>query len=391
MIIYILTIGISTLLLNYGVKLKDSTFMRNAAILLAIFIPAVVAAGRAETIGTDVRTYAEPLQKFANLNNNFADYINFQGILNNGQPFQRFEKGYVTLIYLASRVTPKLWLNFFITELLILGCVVLGLIKFNKIRNISIGLGIFIFFTFFYNLSYNLIRQSIAMFILFYGFSYLVEKDWIKYIITIFVAFLFHSSAIVGFLFMLIYWLLYRKTKKNLYFKLSNEYILSRQAVLSLFFSLAIIVFLFSPSIIREILNTFNLSKYISYLPSAIHGSWIELIIRLPFLAILLLEWKDNRDNKLRYFYLVIIVLDICLSQLSGNDSAATMFGSRISWYTSVFYIYIMADMLNEKRDNKTFLLKLLLILYLCIYWYIFIGVLNYNETVPYVFSGFKY
>src|SRR5699024_12681418 len=66
------------------------------------------------------------------------DFINFQGILNNGQPFQRFEKGYVTLIYLSSRVTPKLWFNFFVTELIILVCVVLGMIKFSRIRNISL-------------------------------------------------------------------------------------------------------------------------------------------------------------------------------------------------------------------------------------------------------------
>ncbi len=391
MTIYVLTISISTFLLYFETKLKDNPFLRNVLILFAILLPAIIAGGRANTIGTDIKSYAEPLQRFANLNSNFADFINFQGILNNGQPFQRFEKGYVTLIYLSSRVTPKLWFNFFVTELIILVCVVLGMIKFSRIRNISLCIGIFIFFTFFYNMSFNLIRQSLAMFILFYGFSYLVKKEWIKYIITIFVASLFHSSAIIGCLFMFVYWLLYRNTKTQLYFKLNNDHVLSKQALLSLFLSLMVVIALFSPAIIKEILSSFNLSKYVSYLPSSIKGSWIELITRLPFFAILLVEWRNNSKNKLRYFYLVMTVLDICLSQLSGNDSAATVFGSRISWYTSVFYIYSMSDMLEAKKDTKTLVSKILLILYLCIYWYVFTVVLNYNETVPYIFNGFQY
>lgn len=391
MTIYALTISISTFLLYFETKLKDNPFLRNVLILFAILLPAIIAGGRANTIGTDIKSYAEPLQRFANLNSNFTDFINFQGILNNGQPFQRFEKGYVTLIYLSSRVTPNLWFNFFVTELIILVCVVLGMIKFSRIRNISLCIGIFIFFTFFYNMSFNLIRQSLAMFILFYGFSYLVKKEWIKYIITIFVASLFHSSAIIGCLFMFVYWLLYRNTKTQLYFKLNNDHVLSKQALLSLFLSLMVVIALFSPAIIKEILSSFNLSQYVSYLPSSIKGSWIELITRLPFFAILLVEWRNNSKNKLRYFYLVMTVLDICLSQLSGNDSAATVFGSRISWYTSVFYIYSMSDMLEAKKDTKTLVSKILLILYLCIYWYVFTVVLNYNETVPYIFNGFQY
>ncbi|MYN52860.1 hypothetical protein GTK63_00695 [Lactobacillus crispatus] len=391
MIVYILTISISTLLLYCGNEIKKNKILKRLLILSAILIPALVAGGRANVVGTDIRSYAEPLQNFANLNNNFTDFLNFQGFLSNGQPFQRFEKGYVSLVYFASRVTPKIWFDFFITEFIILSCVVLGMFKFSKIRNISLGIGVFIFFTFFYNLSFNLIRQSLAMFILFYGFSYLVNKDWLKYILTIFIAFLFHSSAIIGFLFLFIYWALNMDTKKQFYFKLNNDHVVSAQTTRALLICIVVIITVFFPAIIKEILTTLGLRQYVAYLPSTIHGSWIELLIRLPFLAILLLEWKDNSKNELKYFYLVIVVLDICLSQLSGNDSTTTVFGSRIAWYTSVFYIYIMSDMLNVKKNSKSVLLKVILVIYLCLYWYTFTVVLNYNETVPYIFNGFHY
>ena len=391
MIVYILTISISTLLLYCGNEIKKNKILKRLLILSAILIPALVAGGRANVVGTDIRSYAEPLQNFANLNNNFTDFLNFQGFLSNGQPFQRFEKGYVSLVYFASRVTPKIWFDFFITEFIILSCVVLGMFKFSKIRNISLGIGVFIFFTFFYNLSFNLIRQSLAMFILFYGFSYLVNKDWLKYILTIFIAFLFHSSAIIGFLFLFIYWALNMDTKKQFYFKLNNDHVFSVQTTRALLICIVVIIAVFFPAIIKEILTTLGLGQYVAYLPSTIHGSWIELLIRLPFLAILLLEWKDNSKNELKYFYLVIVILDICLSQLSGNDSTTTVFGSRIAWYTSVFYIYIMSDMLNVKKNSKSVLLKVILVIYLCLYWYTFTVVLNYNETVPYIFNGFHY
>ena len=379
------------MLLYCGNEIKKNKILKRLLILSAILIPALVAGGRANVVGTDIRSYAEPLQNFANLNNNFTDFLNFQGFLSNGQPFQRFEKGYVSLVYFASRVTPKIWFDFFITEFIILSCVVLGMFKFSKIRNISLGIGVFIFFTFFYNLSFNLIRQSLAMFILFYGFSYLVNKDWLKYILTIFIAFLFHSSAIIGFLFLFIYWALNMDTKKQFYFKLNNDHVVSAQTTRALLICIVVIITVFFPAIIKEILTTLGLRQYVAYLPSTIHGSWIELLIRLPFLAILLLEWKDNSKNELKYFYLFIVVLDICLSQISGNDSTTTVFGSRIAWYTSVFYIYIMSDMLNVKKNSKSVLLKVILVIYLCLYWYTFTVVLNYNETVPYIFNGFHY
>ena len=391
MIVYILTISISTLLLYCGNEIKKNKILKRLLILSAILIPALVAGGRANVVGTDIRSYAEPLQNFANLNNNFTDFLNFQGFLSNGQPFQRFEKGYVSLVYFASRVTPKIWFDFFITEFIILSCVVLGMFKFSKIRNISLGIGVFIFFTFFYNLSFNLIRQSLAMFILFYGSSYLVNKDWLKYILTIFIAFLFHSSAIIGFLFLFIYWALNMDTKKQFYFKLNNDHVVSAQTTRALLICIVVIITVFFPAIIKEILTTLGLRQYVAYLPSTIHGSWIELLIRLPFLAILLLEWKDNSKNELKYFYLVIVVLDIFLSQIYGKDSTTNVFGCRNSLYTCVFYIYIMSDMLNVKKNSKSVLLKVILVIYLCLYWYTFTVVLNYNETVPYIFNGFHY
>ena len=96
------------------------------------------------------------------------------------------------------------------------------------------------------------------------------------------------------------------------------------------------------------------------------------------------------KDNPLRYFYLSIAIIDILLSQFSGQSSSASasQYGARISWYTSVFYIYsIPSALMADKNKNKRILLTIFLVLFLIAYWYIFTVVLNYNETFPYIFA----
>ena len=97
------------------------------------------------------------------------------------------------------------------------------------------------------------------------------------------------------------------------------------------------------------------------------------------------------RENPLRYFYLSIAIIDIFLSQFSGQSASASAseFGSRISWYTSIFYIYSVPNaLMSDKIKNRRLLLTIFLVLFLIVYWIIFTVILNYNETFPYAFSN---
>ena len=83
-----------------------------------------------------------------------------------------------------------------------------------------------------------------------------------------------------------------------------------------------------------------------------------------------------------------MFITDMFVSQFSGNETTSTGYGSRIAWYAAVFYIYALPDMLNSKDKGKNIILTVLLGIYLIIYWYVFTVVLNYNDTVPYIFAG---
>lgn len=390
MVIYIFTAVISSWLVWLEEKIGNNK-LKGLFLFLAVLIPAIVAGMRADIIGTDVRSYIEPLQYFANSSNKYSDFINYSGPLYNGEYLSRFEKGYVSLIYLCSRFDKSLFLTLFVCELIILGTLIGGLYKFNKKHHLSICLGLFIFLTLFYNLSFNLSRQCIAIFILFFGFNYLIDNSWIKYLITVIIAMLFHNSATIGVVFLVIYWFLYI-TKGKIKLKIQNI-ILSNNDLKVVFIALIGFIIIFTPSLVRSLFSSFSvLATYTNYIPETIDLSIRQLVVKLPFLAIILIEWKNMQNNPLRYFYLSIALIDIFLSQFSGQQSAiATVsdYGARISWYTSAFYIYSVPNALMSDTDRKRkSILVAGLVIFLIIYWYYFTVVLNYNETFPYVFSN---
>lgn len=389
MIVYIVTASLSCLLIWLEEKISSKNKIEKILFLvLAILIPTLVAAFRSDIIGTDVRTYVEPIQNWANSNNTYSNFINYNGTLINGELFNRFEKGYVSLIYFCSKINPSLSFNLFVSELIMIGCVLYGLIRFNKIRQISIVLGLFIFYNIFYNMSFNMVRQSIAMFILLFGFNYLLKEEWLKYFVVVVLACLFHNSAIIGLLFFVIYYFLYCKKQDKYNFSIRNEVITNEMIRTIIVVVIGLILLSILP-ILRNLINAIGFPQYAVYIPSHINFSLRQILVRLPFLLILLAEWPDNKDNKLRYFYLIMFLTDIFVSLFSSNETTATGYSSRIAWYAAVFYIYALPDMLNFKNKSKDIILTILLVIYLIIYWYVFTVVLNYNATVPYVFRGF--
>ena len=107
------------------------------------------------------------------------------------------------------------------------------------------------------------------MFILLFGFNFLVRKEWIKYICIVLIAMLFHTSAAIGIIFLLIYWFLYDnggKTSLNLgNFRLSNNDF----KVLCITIISLIIIFL--PSLLKNIFSSSAaFATYTNYIPDTI-------------------------------------------------------------------------------------------------------------------------
>lgn len=379
--IYIITFIFSILFVY--VAERTGGLIKYVSLLLAILIPSIIAGLRKETIGTDVRNYVKPIQIYATSSNNYLNYLNSDFYFPNWDRFSRFDKGYTTFAYLCSRINGSLAFNLFITEFLIIALVLVGLFKFKAIRNIPVWIGMSIFYFLCYNLSFNMVRQSIAMFILIFSFTFLLERKWIIYLLLLILAVLFHKTAIFGVIPFLVYIFLYGRANKNIKINYSNIYV-SRFTCTSIFLIFVAAVIILFPTLLTAVLSFAGLSNFEDgYLSNSYGLALNQIVIRLPFLCILIAQWNRIKNNSLRYFYLVMTAIDILLSQLSGGSD----FSSRIAWYSTVFYIYAIPDEIGHEKGVRRYVLFIIVIVYCIAYWLYMYVIKNYNETVPYLFN----
>lgn len=388
--IYIWTFLISSGLVYIAEKaerIKNSKIITYTLLIIAIILPAALAGMRADTIGTDVKTYAEPMFNVAILSNSFSNYLSTAVAHNT-------EFCYSLLIYFSSRLSNQLFISLFLTHLLIISSVVFGLWEFKQKynKNTSLFFALLLFYFVFYNTSLNMIRQSIAMFIIFWAFNFLLKQEYLKYLISLVIAVNFHRTAIFGLLIFLIYYFVVVKASNR-----KIEFLVSENTSFSfpipMFYSLIPILgvglLVLMPNVLSTILNFLGFSHYtdVYFINNTVSFSWGNFALRLPFLIILIMQWRHlkTNDNRLRYFYLTITIIDILLTQLSGRSTYA----SRIGYYTTVFYLYAVPDEIAaENSVLKRYAMYMFIIVCVILYWYYFMVVLGYNETVPYVFNS---
>lgn len=385
MYIYLITFILSCLSLFVFEKIDGR--IKYIFLGIGIFIPALLAGCRADTIGTDVRNYVEPIQIYASGMRSFTEYINGNIVLLSGDSFSRIEKGYLAFVFFISKINKSLFFNLFTTQFLIIGLMVVGLVKIRKYINISLPFSMFLYYMLFFNISLNLVRQSIAMSILFFAFPFLLENKWIYFLISIFIATLFHKTAIIGLIIFLLYVILIKKFQVPQFkYGMKTIHIEGKHLISGAVIAIVILILMNpSSSILNSILNILNLSSFGS-LYSKGFGifSFSQVIIRVPFLLLLIFSWEKMENNDLKYFYLVLTVIDILFAQMSGGSSIIL----RISYYLSIFYIYAVPNEIAVYSNKSRILLQVAFLIGFISYWYYMFVVNNYNQTVPFVFNS---
>ena len=103
--------------------------------------------------------------------------------------------GYAFINFIISRFTNNTHVFYFLYELLQLTILYYVLKRYKD--KISITFAFAIYYFCYFNLSLNLLRQIMALLLVLYSYRYVEDKKIIKFIVTIFIATLVHSSAIV--------------------------------------------------------------------------------------------------------------------------------------------------------------------------------------------------
>ena len=189
--IYCIMFLISLIFIYIGTKLeKKNKIFAYVFEIIGILLPCLLAAFRATTIGTDTDVYVTKIFDAAcKEQNGFIHFIQ--------HPNSKVKEIlYLSITYISAKISSNVGVLLFINELLVIAPVFIALKRKNKGNGNALLLGMFLFYTFFYNMSLNIARQSIAISFTILAFSF-IDENKIKFIALGIVAFLFHRTAII--------------------------------------------------------------------------------------------------------------------------------------------------------------------------------------------------
>ena len=310
-------------------------------------LPMIIVAGcRDIEIGSD--TCAYPLQVYDD-----RFYYSFN-VLSSIEPLYSF-LGYFTYLIKGDFSTLLL-----ITHILIIGCFFCGFWRLRK--EVPLWMSTFLFCFLFYNTSLQISRQSIALGVVFLGFSYLKERKLLIYIISVLIGFLFHKSALAAlFIIPFIY--------------LKEKIALQQFILFGVVASLVLFSYFLSSLVAFQMFD-----KYEAYAEGGnFEGklSYSELLLRILFIYYLLVGAKLKFSSPQVLMFLTEFFLN--LLQIRSR------FLGRTGYYMYILYFwYIPFNLSNKIRSKNYILCRFFIFTFVFFYWWYVYIEKNAGHTYPY-------
>lgn len=363
MLIYLFCFGASIFFENMALKYKNSRVSFWIFTIVSISIIVIVSGCRDYTVGNDVNGYRNYHWIVACKSKNIISLIDKLDT----------EPLFSVLLFVTSRFTDDFHFFLALTQLIIISCIYFGAWQYREYISPSWILVIYYFL--FYNESLNIMRQHIAMAIVFAGFSYVENNKYRKYLIFLLIAYLFHNSAIIAILPMLIHLILYDNKSK----------LKEKSLHLKIFIIIGVLFTLASIKPIYNLLSSFGIlrSAYSYYLDKSevISSNFILLLL---FIEIVILsinhEYYSLADKSYDYY-----ILNMYICFISFMLSPVIYLSSRLSNYLWIFNVILYSKMILRLTNEKSKLISEILTITICfVYWYrIYILSLSGN-TYPY-------
>lgn len=349
---YVLLFVILFLGVFMGVNSKTSKWS-NVYYVITFLLFFILAAFRSVNIGNDTQAYIEIYNKFKSFS--FINIFQYTG---------RYELGYLLLNKLVSFISLQPQTILIVTSFLIL----LGYYKFIQKYSLIPWLSIYLFFTLgFWGNTMNTIRKELSIVILLVAFHFIIRQKLLPFLITIMIATLFHSTAII---FIIAYPLASMKFNKKLVMMVMSG---------------SIACFVLFPLLLKILFTIFpQYSYYIGgvYLNGNIRmASILGLLIGIMILlfgrvyssydkTVEFADFENERSNVIigNEIISVFMLISIGITLISFNFNLL----SRAASYFEVFsliYIPNIISQLNSKYEKL--LLKLIIVIIFFIYAYV--------------------
>lgn len=350
--------------------------------LIGLLIPCILAGVRSTDVGTDTSGYPLSLYNFVSEGYSFNQLVDFSNMW-----YLSADKVYLFITYIVAHNNLSFQFYLFIIEVLIIFPYYISLKINNKNNNNSIIFGMFLFFLAFYNLSLNMIRQSIAISFVILSFTIFKNKDIKNNKKRVFISLLLFCIA-YGFhnttLFCLPFYFLYS------YFEKKDRKLKNKQFVnilICLFFS-SLPVF-YKP--ILTFIGNFGLYNKVSlYLDKYTNfdidflGTFVNLVIIFIIMNNKKIIQKSNQN------YIFVVTLAFCNLFLSFLGAFVT-YTQRVAYYLYFIllnnYIPLQFNTFNldeEETKSNVKIIRFITVIIFLLYWFIVILMNNSGETLPY-------
>lgn len=333
-IVFLLSLIFVKLIKRKKIEVKDAFMI----IVLVLF------AGLRNGIGTDYNMYK-------------AFYFN-----PSLQSAEKVEEGFITLINVSNMIFNDKYYLFFIVCSIISIVPVYSLFKKNS-RYPGLSLLLFISLGF-YTLTFNMVRQFIAMAIVFCSISFIQKKQFFRYLACIIIAALFHTTALI--MIPIYFWSNFNFTKKQI-----------RQIFL---------ILLFAGVVFNPIFNfvTSHIPQYSMYAnyggvtPGI--GTYLINFIYIFIILFVIFNYEKMIKNETEKICLNFGILSVAFIILSLKN----ILFARLIYYFFIPLLIPFAnifDFFNYQKSQKVFNVILVVLLFII---YI-LNIISFNGVYPYV------
>lgn len=258
-----------------------------------------------------------------------GDYDNYRSMFNSisQSNIPDIELGFYYLNLFIKRFTDEYSIAFFIFILIINFLILKIIYKYSK--NIEFSLLMYVIMGGYFTAT-NITRQFIALAIYVYSIQYLIEKRYICYLIMGFIAFQFHTTAIVP-------------VSLSLVIRVFNEKISSNYIKYVVIVNMMIII----EPIIRQIGIDLFYEGYES--GTFFYGSnKLHYIVQLAFLILYIISIKKINSNETKFFINLATVAS-GFTLLSQN----MVLYARLASYFNIFHVLATVNVMSEINDKK--------------------------------------
>ncbi len=352
---YLIYFGLPLVCLLLAKKAEESE--KKSYLMLAALLCSLVVGLRAENVGIDTPSYLSKIQQI----------IGGAAANNTG-----LEVGFVFLC----KVILAIWNNPY--SVLIVCSFFTNFLVFSRMWDLrnhaSLPVMLICYYVQFFSVSMNVVRQMLAVAIIFYFTRYLREKKYIKFGVVVLLCTVFlHRTSLLGFLFLL--------------FELRNWHELS-PTIKKLFiggcFALLVLLFLMRDEL------AFRYKNYLNNIQFNL-GIWIPAKILLFVLLNSLCSYSSKPNSiqdvsyteesiYFKYYYILGLILT-----MSGYF---VDYMYRLGWYFVVFEGPYFGALVKNTRKNKAFVMICLVFILSVIYLLSFVN--NSQGDIPYRFVEFS-